>query len=85
MNSWPHTVYANSFWADTIRREEGKAWATSDGTPILRELGLVDPARVEAILTGKNGPASPSDLVAAWRALSLDSWLRGIEDRGHDL
>jgi asparagine synthetase B (glutamine-hydrolysing) len=84
-NSWPRTVYANSLWAETIRTEGSRAWSASGGASLVAELGLVDSERLEAILTGAAGPISPSARTAAWRALSLDSWLRGISDRSYHL
>jgi asparagine synthetase B (glutamine-hydrolysing) len=84
-NSWPRTVYANSLWTETIRTEGSRAWSASGGASLVAELGLVDSERLEAILTGAAGPISPSTRTAAWRALSLDSWLRGISDRSYHL
>jgi asparagine synthetase B (glutamine-hydrolysing) len=83
-NSWPRTVYANSFWTETIRAEGSRAWSASGGASVLAELGLVDTDRLEAILRAA-AAAAPSDLTAAWRALSLSSWLQGIHNRPHQL
>jgi hypothetical protein len=84
-NSWPRTVYGDSVWTETIRREGDRAWSASGGAAVLSELGLVDSERLEAIFTGAAGSTSPADLTAAWRAMSLNSWLRGINDRSHRL
>jgi len=82
-NAWPRTVYGNSLWAATIRTEGSRAWSASGGASLLEALGLVDPERLEAILTGEASPVSLSNLTAAGRALTLNSWLRGINDRSH--
>jgi asparagine synthetase B (glutamine-hydrolysing) len=80
-NSWPRTVYANSLWTETIRTEGSRAWSASAGASVVAEHGLADPERLGAILTGGASPVSPFDLNVAWRALSLDAWLGGIDDR----
>lgn len=79
--TWPRTVYGNSFWFTTLAAEAPAAWSEApDAAGRLAELGLVDAGRASALLAGAQ-PPGPDDLVAAWRALSLGRWLRGVEER----
>jgi asparagine synthase len=79
--SWPRTVLGNALWRDTIRDQGARAWSLSGGVSSLAELGLVDASGVRATLSDAGAPVTLSALVAAWRALSLESWLGGIADR----
>jgi asparagine synthetase B (glutamine-hydrolysing) len=73
---WPRTVYANSFWAQTIRKEGARAWELSAGVDALAELGIVDPAHVRRVLTEPLDSTTLQDSNGAWRALTFDRWLR---------
>lgn len=84
-DSWPRTVYGDSFWEATIVREGRQAWSNSGGVPLLADMGLVDHDQIMATLNGGAERSPLSDLRAAWRALSLESWLGGINQRSDRL
>jgi hypothetical protein len=75
--SWPRTVYANSVWGETIRREGRDAWNLAGNLESLAQLGLVDPDGVERALTGRGAPTPFRESTAAWRALTFAVWLEG--------
>jgi asparagine synthase (glutamine-hydrolysing) len=79
-DSWPRTVYGNALWSEAIRRDGARAWLRADGVGALVATGLVEPRGLEGVLRNEF-PASPAEMGAAWRALSLDAWLQGIENR----
>jgi hypothetical protein len=78
--AWPRTVYADSFWLNTVEEEAPSAWAAS-AEPLagLADLGLLEPKTARSRLTG--GGATPTELVTAWRALSLGWWIQGVGTR----
>lgn len=80
-SSWPRTVYGNSFWAETIRREWQRAWSVSNGLIELAAAGIVDPEGLERQLAAEPGRWGFAELAAAALALSLESWLRGVAHR----
>jgi asparagine synthase (glutamine-hydrolysing) len=83
VDTWPRTVYGNSLWTETIRREGHRAWSHSGGAPVLADLGIVDGGLLEGVLTRQ--ARSPAELAAAWRALSLGSWFRAFAEGEHHL
>jgi asparagine synthase (glutamine-hydrolysing) len=75
--TWPRTVYGDSFMAGVLRRESTAAWDALGGARVLSELGVVDGPMLDRILY--NGLGSSDQLAVSldlWHVMTLESWLR---------
>ena len=73
--SWPRTVYADSLWQRALRREGVSAWSALGGTPLLAELGVVEPLLLEARIHSEDAAAARREAVQVCRTLILERWM----------
>jgi asparagine synthase (glutamine-hydrolysing) len=69
-------VAGTAFFESVLRAEVPRLWEASRGTPALAALGVVDPARTQAMAEASFAEFDRNALNRIWNLLNLDAWVQ---------